>query len=148
MICILRSSRPEVFCKKGVLRNFAKFTGKHLCQNLFFNKVAGLRPVTLLKKRLWHRCFPVNFVKFLRTPFFIEHLWWLLLYPIIQYLWTHLCLRFPTIIKTNISITMNLDDKSKKAASMTSFFLNSIMYLEMNIVQLKFFNGLCFFESV
>ena len=33
------------------------------------NKVAGLRPVTLLKKRLWHRCFPVNFAKFLRTPF-------------------------------------------------------------------------------
>ena len=28
--------------KKGVLRNFEKFTGKHLCQNLFFNKVAGL----------------------------------------------------------------------------------------------------------
>ena len=74
-----RSSRPEVFCKKGVLRNFTKFTGKHLCQSLFFNKVAGLRPATLLKKRLWHRCFPVNFVKFLRTPFFIEHLWWLLL---------------------------------------------------------------------
>ena len=36
-----RSSRPEVFCKKGVLRNSAKFTGKHLCQSLFFNKVAG-----------------------------------------------------------------------------------------------------------
>ena len=28
----------------------------------------GLRPATLFKKRLWHRCFPVNFVKFLRTP--------------------------------------------------------------------------------
>ena len=38
-----RSRHPEVFCKKGVLRNFAKFTGKHLCQSLFFNKVAGLR---------------------------------------------------------------------------------------------------------
>ena len=38
-----------------------------------------LRPATLLKKRLWHRCFPVNFVRFLRTPFSIEHLWWLLL---------------------------------------------------------------------
>ena len=37
-----RSSCPEVFCKKGVLRNFAKFTGKQLCQSLFFNKVAGL----------------------------------------------------------------------------------------------------------
>ena len=28
--------------RKGVLRNFTKFTGKHLCQNYFFNKVAGL----------------------------------------------------------------------------------------------------------
>ena len=74
-----RSSRPEVFCKKGVLRNFTKFKGKHLCQSLFFNKVAGLRPATLLKKRLWHRCFPVNFAKFLRTSFLTEHLRWLLL---------------------------------------------------------------------
>ena len=31
------------------------------------------------KKRLWHRCFPVNFAKFPGTPFFTEHLWWLLL---------------------------------------------------------------------
>ena len=38
----------------------------------------GLRPATSLKKRLWHRCFPVNFVKFLRAPFLIEHLRWLL----------------------------------------------------------------------
>ena len=59
-----RSSRPEVFCKKGVLRNFAKFAVKHLCQSLLFNEVAGLR--------LWRRCFPVNFVKFLRSAFFIE----------------------------------------------------------------------------
>ena len=35
---------PEAFFKKGVLRNFAKFTGKHLWQSLFFNKVAVLRP--------------------------------------------------------------------------------------------------------
>ena len=33
-----RSSHAEVFCEKRVLRNFAKFTGKHLCQSLFFNK--------------------------------------------------------------------------------------------------------------
>ena len=37
-----RSSRPDVFCKKGGLRNIAKLTGKHLCQSIFFNKVAGL----------------------------------------------------------------------------------------------------------
>ena len=53
--------------KKDVLRNFAKFTGKHLWQGIFLNKVAGLRFATLLKKRLLHRCFPVNFAKFLRT---------------------------------------------------------------------------------
>ena len=66
-ISSLRSSLPELFYKKGVLRKFAKFLGKQLCQSLFFNKVAGL---------------PVNFVKFLRTAFFIEHLWWLLLFSV------------------------------------------------------------------
>ena len=35
-----------------------------------FYKVVGLRPATLLKKRLWHWCFPVNFAKFLRTFFY------------------------------------------------------------------------------
>ena len=45
-----RSGRPEVFCKKGVLENF--------------------KPTTLLKKRLWDRCFPVNFAKFSRTLVF------------------------------------------------------------------------------
>ena len=39
-----------------------------MCQSLFFNKIAGT-PATLLKKRLWNRCFPVNFAKFLRTTF-------------------------------------------------------------------------------
>ena len=73
-----RSSRPDVFCEKSVLVTCAKFTGKHLCQSLFFNKVADAS-ATLLKKRLRHRCFPVNFVKFSRTPFFTEHLWWVLL---------------------------------------------------------------------
>ena len=47
---IFTSSLHKVFCKKDVLKNFAKFTGKHLLQSLFFNKVAGLRPATLLKK--------------------------------------------------------------------------------------------------
>ena len=64
-----RSSHQRCSINKGVLRNFTKFAGKHLCQSFFFNKVAG-RPATLLKKRLWHKCFPVNFAKFLRTPFY------------------------------------------------------------------------------
>ena len=40
-----RSSRQEVSCKKGFLKNFAKLTRKHLCQSLFFNGVEGLRLV-------------------------------------------------------------------------------------------------------
>ena len=58
---------PEVFYKKGVPRNFTKFIGKY--QSLFFNQVKVLRPATLLKKRLRHWCFSLNFARFLRTPF-------------------------------------------------------------------------------
>ena len=49
---------------------FTKLTGKHLYQGLFFNKVASLRPGTLLQKRLWHRCFPVNFTYFRKKSFY------------------------------------------------------------------------------
>ena len=38
-----RSSHPDLFCKKDIFKNFAKFTGKHLSYSLFFNKVEGLR---------------------------------------------------------------------------------------------------------
>ena len=55
-------------CKRGALRNFTKFTRKYLCPL-----------ATLLKKRPWHRRFPVKFAEFLRTPFLTETLWWLLL---------------------------------------------------------------------
>ena len=79
-LCVfVRSSHWNCSVRKGVLKNFTKFTRKHLCQSLSFNKVAGLRCAALLKKRVWHKCFPVNFVKFLRTPCFAEHLLWLLL---------------------------------------------------------------------
>ena len=56
-----RSSHRRRSVRKGVLRNFVKFIGKHLCQSLYFNKVACL---TLLKYRLWHKYFPVTFPKF------------------------------------------------------------------------------------
>ena len=64
-----RSRHRRCSVKKDVLRNFTKFTEKHLRQSLFCKKIAALRPATLLKKKLWHSCFPVNFAKFLRTPF-------------------------------------------------------------------------------
>ena len=67
---------PECSVKKGVLRNFAKLTGKHLCHSILIKLQAS---VTWLKKILLHRSFPVNFAKFLRTPFYTEHVRWLLL---------------------------------------------------------------------
>ena len=60
-----RSSHHRCSVEKGVLRNFAKFTGKRLYQSLAWR----LKAATLLKKRLWCRCFPVNFARFFRTPF-------------------------------------------------------------------------------
>ena len=60
---ILKQPR-EVFFKKGVLKNFANFTGKHLCWSLFFNKVADLRVCNFIKKRLQQRYVPVKLAKF------------------------------------------------------------------------------------
>ena len=59
----IRSSYQRCSIEKGVLKTFEKFRGKHPCW----------------RKRLQHRYFPVNFPKFVRTTFFTEHLWWLLL---------------------------------------------------------------------
>ena len=53
----------ELFCKKGVFRNF---TGKHLCWSFFLIELQEV--CSFIKKGLWHRCFPEEFTKFLRTP--------------------------------------------------------------------------------
>ena len=65
-----RSSRPKVFLKIDVHKNFAKFRGKHLRGSFFFINVTDLRLVILLEKRLQHKCFPVSFTKCLRTFFY------------------------------------------------------------------------------
>ena len=49
---------PVVFCKKKVLLEILLNSQENTC-----------RPATLLKKRLWRRCFLPNFAKFLRAPF-------------------------------------------------------------------------------
>ena len=64
-----RSSRSEVFCK-GVLKHLPKFTGKHLCQSLFFIEVAGLRPPTLLKKETLTQVFFCKICEILKNTFF------------------------------------------------------------------------------
>ena len=144
IIKLFKNSHRSCSVRKVVLRSFAKFTGKHLCQSLFFNKVAVFtsfskiskitfftehlgrlllaflhvsiisydypdypihvlvlictssflhieavarrcvprRACNFIEKRLQQRCFPVKFAKFLRTPFFTEHLWRLFLFSL------------------------------------------------------------------
>ena len=60
--------------KLGVLKNFAIFSRKHLPWSLFLIKLHALKTCNFIKKRLQHRCFPVNIGKVLRTPIFGEHL--------------------------------------------------------------------------
>ena len=76
-----RSSHQRCSIMKGILRNFAKFTGKALHLTVSF--LIKLQTSTVLWKRLWHRCFLVNFANILRTPFlqntsgrlFLKKLW-------------------------------------------------------------------------
>ena len=56
-----------MFYKKAAFKNLATFTGKHLCWGVFFNENANLQSCDFIKKRLQHKCFPVNTAKFLRT---------------------------------------------------------------------------------
>ena len=70
----LENSCPEVFCSKGVLRNFAKFTGKRPCQGLFFNKNAGLRQLrpeacNFIKKETLAQVFSCEFCKIFKNTF-------------------------------------------------------------------------------
>ena len=53
-----------MFCEKSVLRTFAKSTGKHMCQILFFKKVSGLKP----------QVFSCECCRIFKYIFFTEHL--------------------------------------------------------------------------
>ena len=61
---LFRNSHQRCSIKKDVLKNFAKFTGKHLCQSLFFNKVVGFLV----------QVFSCDFCEMLKNAFFTEQL--------------------------------------------------------------------------
>ena len=127
-----RSSRPYISVKKMFIKNLTKFTGKQLCQSLFFNKVAAcrvsflikLQPATLLKKKFWHRCFPVNFAKILRTPFLTDHLRWLLLYLV----YTHLSL-IPASFIFSIKLCESLSNLFSSGLETSDSLVNETNFL-------------------
>ena len=70
---MIQKQPPEVFYKKDDLKNFAKFTGKHLCRlakpQASDHATTGLRPATLLKKRL-AQIFSCDFCEIFKNTFF------------------------------------------------------------------------------
>ena len=62
--CISRSSPPEVFLGKGVLKICRKFTGEHPCRSVTSIKLF----CNFIKITLWHGCSPVNLLHTFRTP--------------------------------------------------------------------------------
>ena len=81
MIKHVRSSHHRCSMKKFVLRSFTKFTGKHLCQSLFFNKPFLPQACNFIKKEtetLAH-VLSCEFCNISKNTFFTDHLWWLLL---------------------------------------------------------------------
>ena len=60
---------PGGVLRKRCSEQFRTIHRKTTLPESLFNKVAGLRLATLMKKRPWHRCFRMNFAKYLRTLF-------------------------------------------------------------------------------
>ena len=145
LLTLNRSSHQRCSIKKGFLKNLAKFIGKHLSQSLFFNKVASLRLATLLKKRLWHRCFPVKFAKFLRTPFYRT--------PPNDYFWKALWGRDWSFCCNFRCLTCHLHELNVAWNFVESIFLqasiwNCLIISHCGISSLMFFSCNCLASSV
>ena len=76
--CLLSEAVARRCSVKKVFLEISQNSQEKTCTRVFLIKFQA-PPAISLKKRLWHRCLPVNFAKFLRTPLFIEHLRRLLL---------------------------------------------------------------------
>ena len=72
---IVRSSRPEVFLGKGILKIYSKFTGEHPYWSVISIKLQS----NFIEITLWHGCSPVNYLHIFRTPFLKNISGWLLL---------------------------------------------------------------------
>ena len=74
MILSSGSRRPEVFCKKDVIKNFPKFTGKHVCWSLSFLIKLQSETCNFIKKETPTHVFSSEFSEMFKNFFFKEHL--------------------------------------------------------------------------
>ena len=104
ILWFVQSTHCRCSIKKGILQNTLRkrknkeiilqnSEGNTCVRASFLEKASDLGPVTLLKKILWHKCFPVNFLKFLRAPYLKNTFGTLVLFVIIFALLTNLHIR-------------------------------------------------------
>ena len=88
-VCKLMKSMKIIWCHKinWIIWDFICTLNNRFIPNLVYTQMGVIERCSevpqasnFIKNRLWHRCFPVNFVKFIRAPFLTEHFWWLLLF--------------------------------------------------------------------
>ena len=127
-ILVLQKQPPKVFCKKGVLRNFAKFTGKHLCQSLFFNKVAGL--IRSFKKLLQNTSGGLFLITTTAKPVYSGHLLFLKKCPLYR------VLDFPWEKKT-IGIKMEDFFHTIRVTSINKIYFKSFVCVTFSVNSLK-----------
>ena len=126
-----RSSHRRCSIKK-VFLEISQNLQENTCARVSFLIKLQAWPTTLLKKRLWQRCFPVNFVKFLRRPFFTEHLRWLLLKTLLRiFEQTNFFISIMLTVKFSMSIT-----KEKEEPHNCTQYVITFVYFYL--VQLKF----------
>ena len=96
------------------------------------------RPATVLKKRPWHRCFPVNFAKYLRTPVLQNTFMWLLL--------MHLCCSFRHTQKSKRDGGFSIKNKRMKLKSRESSTVTTAKRGKPTNIMLKNFSENSFYD--
>ena len=144
-----------MFCKKGVLRNLAKFTRKHLCQRVFFNKVAGLGLKLYWKKESLAQVFSCKFCEIskniffqntvgrllLENPSFCSAFWYLLFYKKVIVL--HHGDKFSILISVQIHTFSNNLNNEEIIRYLLVFVDVCYNFFIIKMLQLLWYNLLC-----
>ena len=69
----VQKQSPEVFCKKSVLKNFANFTGKHLCWSIFIIKLQAFN-LQVFKKETPAQVLSCEVCETFKNNYFEEYL--------------------------------------------------------------------------
>ena len=104
-----KSSHRRCSIRKGSLRNFGKFTGKHLYQDLFLNKVTGLSG-NFIKEETQTKVFSCGFCEISENNLFTEHLWATVSAHSLQLYWNELLNNYlSNLLKLTMSSKIVMD---------------------------------------